>query len=205
MALDVVQMQDTLGIAQTLLLGHSLGGKIAMALALTAGDRVPALIVGDIAPVSGRWASAQAVVTAASELPTPITRKQCDYELLKSIPDLATRQFIMQNLTAADSSVSPHTMKWRVNLPVIKSAFQNGDFDFDFEQAFIEYGPCTAPALFVAGGRSEYIRDTDHVLIEKYFPNARIETIKDAGHWVHSEKPAEFAVLINAFLREHSM
>lgn len=188
---DVVQWSNMLGLNRAIFLGHSMGGKTAMTLALSAPERVSALIVVDIAPVSYKH-SHLALVAAMRDLDlsTLRSRTEADRALAESITDDAVRGFLLQNLVLEGGRLS-----WRLNLPALAAHM---DDLVGFPGLSAAY---TGPVLFVAGARSDYICPEHKQAIYNYFPNARIESI-EAGHWVHAERPALLLETIMEFLRQ---
>lgn len=189
MAADLLRFMDERGLETAGLLGHSMGGKVAMWLALTAPGRVDKLIVADIAPVSYKH-SFDNTVLALKALPlSEITnRKQAETLLASRIPELSYRQFLLQNLILKDSKYG-----WRLNLDIFHqmapniAAFPNAD----------HLAPFTGKALFIAGGDSDFVKPED---INSLFPEAAVSTIADAGHWLHVQQPDVFTALVENFL-----
>lgn len=173
-------------------LGHSMGGKVAMALALTVPDRVSRLIVADIAPV--RYTHDYERIFAAMRglyLAGITRRSEADPQLADAIPDAAMRAFILQNLVVEDGAA-----RWQPNVDRLARAI--GDL-VDFPQDWL-HRHFAGPALFLHGGASDYVTPSMHPQILAQFPNARIETIPDAGHWLHAEKPRAFLAAVEGWL-----
>ncbi|HTY37641.1 MAG TPA: alpha/beta fold hydrolase [Bacteroidota bacterium] len=190
MAEDVLELLDDQHVSTSFVLGHSMGGKVAMTLALQHPDRVGKLIVVDIAPRSYKPLHDELVHALMSvDLSRYTSRQDIDETLSQSIPDRAVRQFLMKNL-ARDPSGS---FIWKANLSTI--ARRDAEISVDITADT----PFPKPTLFVRGNRSDYITETDTPLIHRMFPSARIETI-EAGHWVHAEAPAQFAEVVERFL-----
>ena len=172
-------------------LGHSMGGKVAMVAALQAPALVPRLVVADIAPVAYQHRNAQ-VARALLDLPLPpgLDRRQADALLADAVPDAGIRGFLLQNLA---TGCAPH---WRIGLDQIAAGIAEieGWPDLSGHQAY------RGPALFVAGARSDYIRQADHEAITALFPDAVIARLDDAGHWLHADQPEAFGRLVEAFL-----
>ena len=181
------------GLGPVSLLGHSMGGKAAMVLALTRPDLVDKLVVADIAPV-GYSHTLMPYVEAmrAVDLSGVTRRGEVDAQLASSIPEPPIRSFLLQNLVAENG-----TFSWRINLKALgdrmdeMTAFPTGDL------AGRSYDK---PTLFLHGERSDYVRPSHHEEIRRLFPNARIEGIADAGHWLHAEQPDRFVDSVLAFL-----
>lgn len=178
---DVIALLDKLKISETAVIGHSLGGKTAMTLALLHGDRVSRLAVVDIAPVVYQN-NLLHLVEALEGVPIDsiTTRRQADEALARMIPASALRRFLMQNLVLENGRY-----RWRINLPAIRSNIRiiSG---FPEELTGRKF---TGPALFLRGAESNYIRPEHHDVIRYYFPRASIQEIGNAGHWVHANQP----------------
>ena len=189
MAADLKVFLDDQKLTVASFLGHSMGGKVAMWFALTYPERVDQLIVADISPVSYQH-SFDDTINALKQLPLKqiSNRKQADDLLSEAIPELSYRQFLLQNLQLNDGQYS-----WRVNLDFF---YQAADNIIAFPS--LEFTlPYRGRVLFIMGGNSNY---TDKAAIEVSFPDAEITTIKDAGHWLHIDRPTEFLNNIVDFL-----
>ena len=192
MAEDVLELMETQRLDSTNVIGHSMGGKVAMTLALENPTRVNKLIVVDIAPRSYRRSHDELLDTLMSvNLTLFQSRQQVDEELATKIPDRTVRLFLMKNL-ARDASGS---FFWKANLATISKNDEELSTEIDSPAPFLN------PTLFVRGKRSDYILESDTPSIQRLFPNARIESM-DAGHWVHAESPARFAEIVEQFLGE---
>ena len=184
MAQDVRDFLDSHAIETATFIGHSMGGKTAMRLALDACERLDRLVVVDIAPTPSHhdhslWLRAMAGLDMAR-----ITRRSdAEHMLETAVPDAAMRQFLLQNLTS-----TPQGFAWRINLPGIEASLP-ALLDFPVEA---NVRPFTGPTLFLRGGQSDYILERDEKVIRSLFPRAEIVTIEDAGHWLHAEQPARF-------------
>jgi esterase len=180
------------GIEHAALLGHSMGGKVAMLAALLHPAEVDRLIVVDIAPVPNP-PTLLAYVRAMRALDLHgITRRgEADLRLATAIPNPGERGFLLQNLVIEDGKA-----RWRLNLEAIERQFSRivGFPELPAGSAYEK------PALFVAGGDSAYIRPADETTIARLFPRARITRIDGAGHWVHAEQPQSFVKVVAAFL-----
>ncbi|MEW6467484.1 MAG: alpha/beta fold hydrolase [Bacteroidota bacterium] len=181
---DLLRLMDDQGLAKAILLGHSMGGKSAMHFALHHCERVAGLIVADIAPKKYP-ASSDTVIEAllSADLDRLKSRKEVEDHLARFITDQATRQFLLKNLYWKEEG----RLAWRFNLGVLSKHRHTVGDTFDTENK-----SCAAPALFLRGGRSEYILDADEPLIKRLFPDAKLKTIAGAGHWLHADKPEEF-------------
>lgn len=174
------------------LLGHSLGGKVAMVTALRHPDDVARLVVVDVAPVAYPMTLLPYVRAMRTvDLDAMTRRSEVEPALSKAVPDPAVRLFLLQNLVVEDGR-----LKWRLNLPVIEREMPELSGFPEFPAGTVY----TGPTLFVAGERSDYIRPEHRVAIERLFPNAGLATVPDAGHWVHAERPEAFLETLRPFL-----
>jgi len=172
------------------LLGHSMGGKAAMVLALTRPEVIDHLIVADIAPVAyGHTLSHLIKAMRAVDLSAVTTRRDADEQLRQHVADDATRAFLLQSL---DLKSSPP--RWRLNLDVL-------DAEMDRITGFPEIGGrFDGPTLFVTGQNSDYVRPEHRPRILELFPNAQFVEIPDAGHWLHAQQPRAFISAVQGFL-----
>jgi pimeloyl-ACP methyl ester carboxylesterase len=195
LAADIASLIARENLPQADLLGHSLGGKAAMWLALTRPEKVRRLIVVDIAPVSypDHRANFGRLLDSLENLPLESlqNRADADERLTAAIPERGLRQFLLQNLVYRDGRYV-----WRVDLARIRAALPNltGFPDTD------NLPPFPGSTLFLGGGRSGYLLAEHLPLIEKLFPRAEIRRIADAGHWPHVEQPQEFLATAQSFL-----
>jgi len=171
-------------------LGHSMGGKVAMMLALLHPAQVQTLIVGDIAPVAYRHGNRGiADAMAAIPLMPGLTRAAADAALADAVPLPAVRGFLLQNLVFAQ------TPYWRIGLLEIAAAL--GDIEGWPDELATHY---TGPAWFITGADSDYVLPEHRPVIARLFPASRILAIPDAGHWLHADQPDAFARLVEAAL-----
>jgi pimeloyl-ACP methyl ester carboxylesterase len=173
------------------ILGHSMGGKAAMALALTRPDRVRRLVVADIAPVA--YTHSQSHLIAAMrglDLATIARRSDADAALADRIVDPGVRAFLLQSL---DLKASPP--EWRLNLDTLE-AEMTGIVGWPDDLT----GRFDGPTLFLSGAASDYVRPGHRDRIKALFPAARFAKIPGAGHWLHAEKPRDFEAAVRAFL-----
>jgi esterase len=180
------------GIGRTALVGHSMGGKVAMVAALLHLAEVTRLVVVDIAPAPNP-PTLLAYVRAmrAVDLRGVTRRNQVDAQLIGVIPDAAERAFLLQNLLVAEGGA-----RWRLNLEAIEREFPQ-------IVGFPELPPGSVfdgPTLFIAGARSNYVHTEHQPAMRRLFPRSRIERIEGAGHWVHAEQPRAFLEAIGPFL-----
>jgi pimeloyl-ACP methyl ester carboxylesterase len=190
MAEDVLETLRSLGALPCALIGHSMGGKVAMAAALEAPGAISRLLVADIAPVTypplyRGYAAAMAAIPLTPEL----TRVAADRALAATVENPAVRAFLLQNLRFGA------TPGWRIGLDAIAAGLAQieGWPDLD-ENAYL------GPTLFVAGARSDYILPEHRPLIRTLFPAAKFAVLKNAGHWLHADNPEGFLSLVDAFL-----
>lgn len=169
-------------------LGHSMGGKAAMVLALKRPELVNRLIVADIAPVTYSHDQNQHIRSMRSvDLATVTKRSHAMEQLAASIDDPTLRSFFTQSLDLA-------TKSWRLNLDVLEQQMPHVLGFPDVE------GRYAGPTLFLAGANSDYLSSEDRPKIRSLFPHARFAKITGAGHWLHAEKPREFVQTVQAWL-----
>jgi pimeloyl-ACP methyl ester carboxylesterase len=192
MAGDVLTFLDSQQFPKAHLLGHSMGGKVAMRLALDNPERVEKLVVADMAPKSyPPWHRPIIDAMGSLRLNTFQTRGDADAALAPAIPDAPTRQFLLKNLARDEQG----GFRWKVNLDSISR-------HYDELNAPIPAGhPFAGPALFIHGGRSEYVLESDRPAILRDFPQACFVAIPDAGHWLHADAPEAFLRAVGEFLR----
>jgi esterase len=180
------------GLDHAALLGHSMGGKVAMLAALLYPAEVDRLIVVDVAPVPNP-PNLLGYVRAmrAVDLRGITRRSEVDALLSGAIPNATERAFLLQNLLIADGSA-----RWRLNLEAIERDFPEIS-GFPYLPADTAY---RGPTLFIAGARSNYLQPKDEPAIRRLFPQARIIRIEGAGHWIHAEQPDAFLRAVRPFL-----
>lgn len=190
MAGDVVQFMDEHGIESCPIMGHSMGGKIAMQVALDHPQRVSKLVVADVAPVNypphhqdtlaGLEAVEQAIITS---------RAMADEILSQWIDEPGVRAFLLKSLQR-DESGEYH---WQLNRQAIAA-------NYEALGAASEGRPYPGPTMFIKGGDSDYIQPSHREVVMRLFPAAQLKEIEGAGHWLHAEKPALFNQLLLRFL-----
>lgn len=189
MAADV---RDTLlahGIARAAIVGHSMGGKTAMAFALQWPEMVGRLLVSDIAPVPYVHHNERiAAALLALPLDPALTRQQADAMLADTVPQPAVRAFLLQNFRFGRDP------GWRIGLRQIAAAIP------DLEGWVPLPGTYDGPSLFVTGAESDYVLPEHRPAIRAQFPAARFVAVKNAGHWVHADNPAGFQSVLEAFV-----
>jgi esterase len=184
MAEDVAGLLDELALPSARLVGHSMGGKVAMTLALTRPERVERLVVVDIAPVAYRHGF-EGYINAmlAVDVDRLTRRAEADAALTPAVPDPSVRAFLLQNLEQRDGRFA-----WRPNLQALLAGMGTITGVPDLPGARPYRGPC----CFIRGARSDYVRDEHLPRIRALFPSAEVRTIEGAGHWVHAERPQAF-------------
>ena len=171
-------------------LGHSMGGKAAMVLALTRPDLVHRLIVADIAPVAyAHTQSHRIAAMKAMDLTDLSTRAEADRRLALTVEDPGLRAFFLQSL-----DLKSQPPRWKLNLDVLDAEMPG---IIGFPQ--IE-GPYDGPTLFLTGADSDYVRPEHRPRIQQLFPKARFARLAGAGHWLHADKPREFETAVATWL-----
>ncbi|GBP70066.1 hypothetical protein EVAR_98897_1 [Eumeta japonica] len=199
MASDVMNLLKKLELSKVSVLGHSMGGRTAMVLALLCPDLVSSLIVVDISPVKTspqiysmvNLFDAMSAVSIRSGIAMSKARKLADEQLKSITPDVNLRNFLITNLIQNNTG----GYSWRVNLPALKANFQTDIASFPSNLKGLQY---VGPTLFIGGTLSDYIGKNDLPEIQEYFPLAELVFIEGAGHWVHSQKPEKFHETISS-------
>ena len=185
---DLARVIDEIG-GQADVLGHSMGGKSAMMLALSKPELVRNLIIADIAPVTYPAAPSEEVAAMKAVDLSAITRRSdADLQLQRYIADPSVRAFLLQSIAMGDQP------RWKLNLDVLDDAY--GDI-----RAFPEVeGQFGGRTLFITGALSNYVQPKDEALIRQHFPDVDIKPLENAGHWLHAEQPRAFEETVNLFL-----
>lgn len=192
LAADVARLIETRIGGPADVLGHSMGGKAAMVLALGRPDLVARLVVVDIAPAASPGTAAVAPHVLRGVPLAGLTRRaEVEEALAATIPDPQVRAFL-----AANVRTGPNGLAWTINLEALDRHFAE-ILSFPEIAAGVSF---PKPTLFIAGGRSDYLRPEHRPAIERLFPHAVVETISDAGHWVHAESPVAFLATVERFL-----
>lgn len=195
MAADLSQVIAEHG-SKALVLGHSMGGKAAMMLALTAPHAVAGLVIGDIAPVRyGHGAQNEALADAmlALDLDRVTSRADAEAQLAQSVESPALRQFFLQSLEIEEGHA-----RWQLNLPAIRAALP-AIHDFPEVQAHYD-----GPVLALSGQSSDYVTRDGRAALDRLFPRLRHASLKGAGHWLHADQPRAFIATMEAFLDRFS-
>jgi len=188
MVMDTI---TALGLSQPVLLGHSMGGKVAMHIALHYPDMVSKLIVADIAPVkysprhNNVFAGLQAVDLAQIQ-----SRKEAEAMMAQHIVEPGVIQFLLRSLSKNEHD----QFQWRFNLPLLLRDYAQLSDGIDSDTPFEK------PALFIKGGESEYITSAHRPVINRLFPHATAKIMQGTGHWLHAEKPSVFSKLVADFI-----
>lgn len=190
MAHDLLDFMMEQNIPSASIMGHSLGGKVAMQLALNHPEKIDKLILGDIAPVKYPHHHSRIFEgLRAVPLDQISSRKEAGLILKDYVEEAGVRLFLLTNLVRAEAG----GFRWRVNIEALEK-------NYDHIAAAPEGRPFHGPTLFIRGQLSHYITDENRPGLERLFPNADMATIAEAGHWLHAEKPQEFSTLLLDFL-----
>ena len=193
MANDIIELMDTLNLGMATLIGHSMGGKVGMQVALNHPKRVHKLIVADIAPVEykpDRHGGVLEGLTALTET-RPTARKSADQLLATYVHEASVRAFLLKNLIRSKDG------KFDLRL------YMDGIVaNYDNTLTLAPTGsPFLGPTLFIKGADSAYIQDKHRSEILRLFPNVQLKIIANTGHWLHAEKPETFNKIVGNFLR----
>jgi len=191
LASDLLHYCEYYGLKNCILLGHSMGGKTAMLFTALYPEFVSKLIIADIAP---RFYPVhhEAILEGLTSLDfqTINTRKEADLQLSKHVQEVGTRQFLLKNIYW----VSPGVLGLRINLPALTVHVS------EVGEALHPSLNCSKESLFLRGDKSEYISPQDEALISIQFPNYSVQTITNAGHFLHAENPLEFYESVRSFI-----
>jgi esterase len=187
---DLVKFIDDHKLKDPIIIGHSMGGKVAMNFAVAHPEKLSKLIVVDISP---RPYNLEHYVIIDGLKAIPIqsitSRNEADAALAQYVPESDVRQFLLKNLQRKPEG----GFGWKINLPAIDKQLGNIGLDLQYEGTF------NKPTLFIRGGRSRYVADEDMNRIKDIFPKAELRTL-DTGHWVQAEKPQEFVDVVREWL-----
>jgi len=190
MAADVIEFMDDQHIEKTHILGHSMGGKTAMQMALGYPKHIDKLVLGDIAPILYPNHH-ERIFEGLCAIPIDQikTRSEAEQVLKDYVDEAGVRLFLLTNLVRNDDG----GFSWRINIPALIN-------NYDHIAAAPEGLPYDGETLFIRGENSDYLMDQYVPETLEFFPNARIETIDDCGHWLHAEKPQQFSKILLDFL-----
>ncbi|WP_421418293.1 alpha/beta fold hydrolase [Pseudoalteromonas lipolytica] len=191
MAADVLELLNHLNINKAHIVGHSMGGKVAMQLALNYPERVEKLVVMDISPVANKPRHSAIFKGLNDVANSAVTdRKAADEILAKQIPELGVRQFLLKSFAKNEQG----QYQWRFNLAVLDQQYENILAQLD------ENDSCLCDTLFIKGNDSDYILAEHRPVIMALFPNSKAKIIHGAGHWLHAQKPLAVNKAISDFL-----
>ena len=186
---DLADWADARGLGRLRLIGHSMGGLVAMGFALRHPDRTSGVASIDIAPRPYPPEHAGELAAMKADIRSCRSRAEVEAILLPLVPDVRTRQFLMTNAVRDGDG-----FRWRPNVPVLERSTVASDWaDAD--------GRFEGEAVLIAGGRSSYVRPDDHEVMRRFFPRARIETLGAADHWPHVTAPQELEAALRGFLQ----
>jgi esterase len=191
MAGDVTAWMDLNGVPSADLVGHSMGGKVAMLLACRQPSRVSRLVAVDIAPKDYDWPAHRLEYAAMAELDLASlkSRAQAEAQMEGKVPEWSMRKFLTTNLEREAGG----SWRWTVNMPVLMASLKALE-----SNPIAEADSYAGAALFIRGGKSGYILPGDEALILRHFPAARIETIEACGHNPHIEARDAFVAAVNS-------
>lgn len=188
---DLKDFATQQNLAKFYLIGHSMGGKVAMKFAARYPQMLEKLVVVDIAPRYYKPHHEEVLAAFHSvDLQNATSRNEADEAMARHIPELDTRQFLLKNLYRDENG----KFAWRINLPVLTREIGHIGEELD-PKAKIE-----VPTLFIKGANSRYISEKDEAQIKIQFTEGQLVTIENAGHWVQAEQPTAFAEAVMAFL-----
>ncbi len=192
MADDLWEFMKEQNIPQAYILGHSMGGKVAMEFALRFPEKCLKLVVVDIAPVQYKPGHNDIfkALFALDITNAEKSRKDLDEDMTPLIPEFGVRQFLLKSLERKEEG----GYAWKFNLKAIHNHYEEILAELKDDRS---YG---GPTLFIRGGNSPYVQESALPQIEALFPNYQLETIEGAGHWVHAEKPVELIDEVEQFL-----
>lgn len=207
MVTDIAWLFHELELDKAHILGHSMGGKVAIAFAADFPEKVSSLTIADISPKNYLITPASAIqydfhqrilrVLSELNLKNFSNRNEIDQALNNEIPEQLVRQFILKNLHRNKGQ-----FEWKINVPVLKKYLEHIISGVDIDD-YADRIPITKyPVLFIKGALSGYIQKDDITIIKRMYPDAKIETIEHATHFLHTEKPEEFVEILIKFLKE---
>ena len=193
MAEDLKDFMEQQWIYSARIIGHSMGGKTAMQFALDYPDMVEKLVIVDIANQDYKGGH-EAIFKAlfSLDLDKIESRKEADAILKNQIEDFGIRQFLLKNLSRNKND----SYEWKMNLPVIYKNYKTILDSVEGSEAVFE-----GDTLFIKGGLSSYINEENFKVTKTFFPNAKLKTIENVGHWVHAQDPKKLLEIVGRFLQ----
>ena len=188
---DFLQQQN---LDSVRLIGHSMGGKVAMCFALKFPERVNKMVIVDIAPKKYDHPFFRNLLDFMMQfdLSSYSSRAAIDSAFKNIIPNLAIRQFILKNISRRDD----HSFGWKINVSSLSQNLDNIFAEIKTDSSF------KGPVLIVKGAKSDYVLDEDMVALSKLFPNSRLSIIPNAGHWLHVEAEDAFCDVLKPFFND---
>lgn len=187
---DIINVMQHLAIDKAHLLGHSMGGKIAMSFALAFPEKVNKLIIADISPVEYPPHHTHIINGLKSlNLATANNRKDADIQLSQYVKEVGVRQFLLRNLNTVDNALA-----FKCNVDFIGNCYEQIMVRLESEESF------NGDTLFIKGAKSDYILPAHRAHITQLFPQSKAKVIQDAGHWLHAEKTSLFNKIVQNFL-----
>lgn len=189
---DILNLLSELALPKAHLLGHSMGGKVAMAVALQAHDRIASLCVADIAPVTYTESRHTNVFKALNAVANAqvTSRKEAEQLMSDYLTEPSVRQFLLKSFSNAQPT------HWQFNLHILQQHYAD---IMGWPFATQHY---SGPVLFIKGGASDYLQTEHQPAIRQHFPNASAKIIPGCGHWLHAEKPLLFNGIVERFLQQ---
>jgi len=189
---DLLEFFQQHQIEKAHLLGHSMGGKTVMKFALEYPDKVAKLIVADIAPVAYEDKHNEVFAALfATDVKNAASREEVEKKLRDRLGNETTVQFLLKGLSR---DASGKKFEWKFNLESLNKRYP------EISESITSSKPFNGEVLFIKGEKSSYINSENYPAINDLFPNNQLAEIKEAGHWVHAEKPAEFTAEVLRFL-----
>lgn len=190
---DLAELYETLNIDTALLLGHSMGGKVAMHFALDNPSNVSHLIVGDISPVAYKTYRHAFLLEVMSSIDFAKykTRREVEQAMLEHVKEQRLVDFMLKNV----HQISRNKLGWRMNIEVLKLQL---DEVFKFEPSGTQFHK---PVLWLKGEFSDYIQKEHQMIMYSYFPNTTLRIIPNASHWLHADNPQAFTEEIINWLK----
>lgn len=193
---DIIELVHTNKLINPILIGHSMGGKLAMNLAVNHSELFPKIVVVDISPKEyevGQIHESVLEFMQSIDFETIKSRKEIEKLVIKKFKDRNICFWILKNLYKKSKT----EFRWRANIDIIYKNI------LEIKKALAPNHISKIPALFIKGEKSDYIKAKDHSLIQNHFPNSEIKSIKNASHWVHADAEDELFEMVLSFLNGH--